>query len=180
MGTTTTRLTVDDYLALPEEKIARTELIDGEIVEMSGARFGHEWIKSRVLKALFAWAGAHPGYEVFAETTYKWSESDTLRPAVSVLAEQQALTLPQVLVASGAPLVAVEVVPSDEAVFLETKVQLYLRYGSAEVWVIYPEAVYVHRIDGVARLSVEDTLKSDALPGFTIPVSRLFPEARKN
>src|SRR5688500_17807397 len=128
MGTTTTRLTVDEYLALPEEQIARTELIDGEIVEMSGARFGHEWSKSRVLKALFAWAGAHPGFEVFAETTYNVSGADTLRPDVSVLPEQRAIDLDPQRVAVGAPLVAVEVVSSDEAVALETKVRLYLRH----------------------------------------------------
>ena len=178
MGTTTTRLTVDEYLALPEEQIARTELIDGEIVEMSEARLIHEIVKAAVARFLFAWQATLTGYTVLIEAGYRLTEGLVLQPDTSVIVtpSMDKQTLEEV--PKGAPLVAVEVVSSEEADRLEYKIGTYLALGAREVWVVYPnrKRVYVHRTSGVARLGTGERLVSEALPGFDTPVEGFFKD----
>lgn len=172
----TTRLTVDEYLALPEDQLARTELIDGEIIEMSGARLRHERVKGEILTALSEWRLDHRlEFEVLAETQFQLDSGDALRPDISVCESVMLNDLDPEQVALGAPQVAVEVVSSDEAAQLERKIRLYLAHRCSEVWVVYPNdlAVYVHQADHVKRLAAGDTLTSEALPGFSVPVARL-------
>jgi Uma2 family endonuclease len=78
-----------------------------------------------------------------------------------------------------APDLAIEVVsPGDKAQEIEEKVLDYLTYGVRAVWIVYPSArtIVIHTVDGLKRLTVKDTLDGgDILPGFTIPMSEIFP-----
>lgn len=77
-----------------------------------------------------------------------------------------------------APDLAVEVVsPTDSERRLLLKVSNYLAAGT-EVWIVYPDAreVHVHRAGkGATVLSADSRLTSDALPGFSLAVSDIFP-----
>jgi Uma2 family endonuclease len=77
-----------------------------------------------------------------------------------------------------APDLAIEVISSaDSARAIEARVLAYLRAGSSQVWVVYPESqtVLVHTPERVNRLGLTDTLTgSDILPGFSIAVALLF------
>ena len=178
MGTMTARLTVEQYLALPEEQIARTELIDGEIVQMSEARLIHEVVKSNAAGILLAWRSSHPEFRVLIEAGYRLDRETALQPDASVIEtariDDQSLTE----VPAEAPLIAVEVVSSDPADRLEYKISKYLSLGTREVWVVYPKrkVVYVHRHAGVFRLGIEGTLRSEALPEFTAAVRTFFED----
>lgn len=177
MGTTTGRLTVEEYLALPEEQIAHTELIDGEIVQMSVARLGHEIVKASAAEILLAWRSARRGFTVLIESGYRLAPRTALQPDVSVIVRPQAKQAFNE-VPSGAPVVAVEVVSSDEADRLEQKIAMYLSRGTQGVWVLYPnhKALYVHRADRVKRLASGDTLESEVLPGFSVPIDAFFQD----
>ena len=73
---------------------------------------------------------------------------------------------------------AVEVVSSESAAFLERKIGLYLATGSHAVWVAYPESrtLRTHHADGVGRLWKEDEYLEEPslLPGFRVLVSEFF------
>jgi Uma2 family endonuclease len=78
-----------------------------------------------------------------------------------------------------APDLAIEVVsPSNTLAEINRKVELYLRHGSSEVWVVRPcqREIVVHRT-GASTFTVrdEDTLTSPLFPGKTIDVGRIFP-----
>lgn len=69
--------------------------------------------------------------------------------------------------------------PSTVRLDREKKRGMYFHFGVREVWFVVPErqAVEVHLpdIDGPAQtLSSEQTLTTDLLPGWSVPVAELF------
>jgi Uma2 family endonuclease len=44
LATTTTRLTIDDFERLPIEQAENHELVDGELIPMSGSTLENNWI----------------------------------------------------------------------------------------------------------------------------------------
>jgi Uma2 family endonuclease len=113
---------------------------------------------------------------VLPDTEFHLGPADAVRPAAAVCTVQTLNELNQQRVPDKAPLLAVQVVSSERAAHVERKIGLYLANGSAEVWVVHANhnAVYVHRRKEVTRLSAGDTLVSEALPGFAVPVARFF------
>jgi Uma2 family endonuclease len=85
----------------------------------------------------------------------------------------------------GAPELVVEVLSpgaANERRDREVKLALYARRGVDEYWIVNwrMRTVQVYRRDGaalrpVATLQGQDTLTSPLLPGFSCPVSRLWP-----
>lgn len=77
-----------------------------------------------------------------------------------------------------APDLAIEVISmSESAQRAEDKVSAYLRAGVEEVWQVYPkqQRVIVRRQNSIAEFKDGATLTSNALPGFSVVVSELFP-----
>jgi len=76
------------------------------------------------------------------------------------------------------PDLAVEVVsPTDTEKRLLVKTSNYLASGTT-VWIVYPDekVVHVHRPgQAVTTVKQDDTLTSDALPGFSLTVADIFP-----
>jgi Uma2 family endonuclease len=80
------------------------------------------------------------------------------------------------------PDLIVEVVsPSDKAEELRTKVREYFEAGARQVWVIYPrerQADLFQSLTSVRVLTDHDDIDGgDVLPGFRLPLARLFPPA---
>lgn len=78
-----------------------------------------------------------------------------------------------------APDLAVEIIsPSESAYSVETKVAEYLRAGVRLVWLVYPETQVVVECAAsrtMRRFEVSDALEGrDVIPGFTMPLARLF------
>jgi Uma2 family endonuclease len=78
----------------------------------------------------------------------------------------------------GAPDLAIEVVSSETAARLRTKIRLYLKYGSKAVWVVYPDErlVEIHSASGQVTILEQGQILEDpdALPGFSAPVAAIF------
>ena len=177
MATSTALLTVDEFLQLPEHEGERIELVEGEVVTVAGASFPHERVKARVIRVLVLWLGQNPIGEVFCETMYRLGEHSSLQPDVSVLLNERIGTGIEGLY-PGAPDLAIEIVSSETAAYLQNKIDLYLDHGSKAVWVFYsrPPRILIHRASGlVAKLNGSQILGDpDVLPGFSIPVKAIF------
>src|ERR1700704_5027709 len=125
MATTTTALTVEDFLKLPEPEGQRTELIEGEVVAMGGGRYAHEIVKANVIEILVGWSIRHRIGKVFSETMFRLDAHNSPMPDVSfVLADRLTPGTEGLIV--GAPELAIEVVSSESAAHLEKKIELYL------------------------------------------------------
>jgi Uma2 family endonuclease len=178
MGTLAAPLTVEQFLKLPEEETRRCELVQGEIVPMPNAARRHERVKAHFIKQLVRYVLQNPIGEVFSETLYEISASDSRRPDVSLLLARRLTPGDPDKLFEGSPDLAVEVVSSESAAFLERKIGLYLATGSPAVWVAYPESrtLRTHHADGVSRLWKEDECLEEPvlLPGFRVLVSEFF------
>ena len=167
------------WLADPEAK----ELVDGEIVPMTPAFFGHGKVAGRLVRALAEWAertGA--GTVVTAEAGFVTRRNpDRVRaPDVAfVAAARLAGRNVDEGFFEGAPDLAVEILSSgDRAIEVQAKIREYLEAGARLVWIVDPQGatVTVYRPDGAPdALGRDDVLGGEELlPGFSLAVADLF------
>ena len=183
MATTTQRMTVEEYLAWgerPENADRRTELVEGEVVEMPSPGDAHGVICYLLAGHFFVYFQQHPpGYARTNDSGFVVS-TDTVRGVdVAVFA-----TGMKGVVLSGygkrVPVLCAEVVsPSDRMTQVHKRVKQYHTAGVSLVWVVQPEdrAVLVHRKGKPVELFEGDAeLTTDPeFPGFACRVSDLFP-----
>ncbi len=171
--TTRARLTLDEFLAMPDIDERRLELIDGEVYQKMSPRWGH----SRVAAKLASW---------FSEIGYAGVEPRAIIPPG--VADGPSAPLPDVAFYRSDPPADDEWItrPPDVAVEIRSlgqsrrdiraKVDLYLRFGVPSVWVVDLESneVEVYE-DGVRRvLSGADVVESRHAPGLRFGVADLF------
>jgi len=176
MGTTTTLVTVQEFLQLPEPEGQRHELIGGEVVDMGSGKVVHEIVKKNLIKVLVLWLAQRAIAEVFVETMFQLDDNTSLIPDLSVLFPGRATPGSTGLI-QGAPELAIEVVSSETAARLEEKIELYLSNGSRSVWVAYPEqqVVWIYDSQKARKFDRNQTLEDPVvLPGFSAPVSDIF------
>jgi Uma2 family endonuclease len=177
MGTTTTLVTVQEFLEMPESEGLIEELIGGEVVNMPMSGQPHEVTKSNIIRAVTAWSLQNPGLRLFCEAAYQLDDRNCLIPDVSLIAENRIIPGSKG-VFQGAPEIAIEVISSEPAARLERKIRLYLAHGGKSVWAIYPQERMIRIEDaaGGSRLFFDDQPLTDSavLPGFSIPTSAIF------
>jgi Uma2 family endonuclease len=177
MSTTATRLTVEQFLELPEQEGVKRELVAGELLEMSTGGPMHEMVKARFCRKLGFYFESNdlPG-NAFSETMYRLSKYDAPIPDVSIVLSGR-LDPGRTGKTTIAPDIAIEVVSSEPAATLQKKIKLYLDGGVRAVWAVYPELAFidVYTIDGVRRVSAGEQLEDAVLlPGFSVPVATFF------
>jgi Uma2 family endonuclease len=178
MGATTTLVTVQEFLQMPESEDQRIELIGGELVSMGNAHIPHEVVKKNLNKILVIWLANNPIAELFPETTFQLDENNALMPDLSVVFPGRFAKGSTGLM-QNAPELAIEVVSSESAARLEDKIELYVGHGSKSVWVVFPRQRLVRVIDasGISsRFEQNQVLENPTLPGFQIPVSAIFQD----
>ena len=173
----TTSLTIDDFERLPADAVQQRELVDGELIDVSGNTPRHNKIRDRLLSRLMAWAEAQAAGEVISEQEYDFL-GNAHGPDVSFFGpEKQVLLDLDKRVQRFVPDLAIEVASaSDTYDSLLRKKARYRRAGTTEVWLISGEnaeiAIYGPDRDRILRAG--DTLSSEVLPGFAIAVNDLF------
>ena len=115
--------------------------------------------------------------KLLSETAFQLDEHNSPIPDISLLSRGRGRPGSTGLI-QGAPELAIEVVSSEAAAHLESKVALYLAHGAKSVWVVFPELRLVRIFDasGLSRKFEENQVLEDpiVLPGFQVPVSAIF------
>jgi Uma2 family endonuclease len=160
----------------------RLELIKGVIVEMSPAGDVHGVVAAWLLHLIITFVAAHDLGDVTAAETgfvlFAGTPQTVLAPDVGFVSKKRRPRLTGKYY-SVAPDLAVEVVsPTDTAKDVREKVELYLRYGTSLVWVVYPDSrlVDVHRPNhATVSYGIGGELDGgDVLPGFRLLVKEIF------
>lgn len=175
-------LTIEEYKQLPEDDRYRTELVRGRLAREPQPGEEHGWLEVRLSHHLYGFVEANGLGIVLGPVGYRLEEDPpTVRaPDLSFLSHARIEGgYPVRRFRRIAPDLAVEIVsPSNRAGDLVEKAHHFLDAGSRLVWVVNPlgRTLTVHRSrSDVAVLGVEDTLEGeDVLPGFRLPVARLF------
>ncbi|MCY3691943.1 MAG: Uma2 family endonuclease [Chloroflexota bacterium] len=181
--TTTKLMTADELILLPDNGM-RQELVRGELIEMPPPGKAHGVTSTRFGATLFNYADANDYGTVGDNHGYRLeSNPDTVRaPDVAWFAPghpaEQTDGYPE-----RAPDLVVEIKsPSDSPRDVAERAQMWLDFGAQEVWYGDPQTTSVTRYrpeQEPETLSEGDILDGgDLLPGFSIPVWRLFRRHR--
>jgi len=157
----------------------RAELVDGEVVLMTGAGGRHGMIAAKLCILLGQHVLAHRLGVVFAaETAFVLARTpDTVRcPDVSFISTARipvgGVTAARIEIA---PDLAVEVLsPDDRAIDVEERVATFLRAGTRLVWIVNPKlrTATIHAPGAAPNVVGEDGLLDggDVVPGFACPL----------
>jgi Uma2 family endonuclease len=173
-------ITADELRGMGD--IGRCELIYGELVMMSPAGFGHGEIALRIGRFLGNFAEENDlGIVVAAETGFLIErDPDLVRaPDAGFVRKGRVPKTVWNKYFPGVPDLAVEVTsPDDTKRETAEKVNMWLAHGTISCWVADPATmtVTIHRTAKRAvRLGSSDKITNEpALPGFILPVSRIF------
>lgn len=174
---TSVHLTIDDFERLPEEQAKNRELVDGELVEMSGNTLYHNSIRDHLIELLRPLARERGLGAVVAEQEYDFA-GNAHGPDVSFFGPaKQALADPDKRVQRFVPDLAIEIVSANDTFnSIFRKKDRYRSAGTEEVWIVSPASrevfVFSTRGDRIVPEGVE--LTSELLPGFRISVQALF------
>jgi len=160
---------VAEYLGRTSDRDC--EYIEGRLVKSNAGEIGHGDAQGRTYAfVLFQARGFWAGVEIRVQV-----QPDRYRvPDVIVMCggrpAGRAITTP--------PEVAVEVLsPDDRASEVQDKIDDYLRFGVATVWLIDPERkrAWIHTPEGAREAA--DGLLRNAAGDLTVPLSAVFAEA---
>jgi Uma2 family endonuclease len=180
MSTTTTHLmTAEDLLNMPDDGY-RHELVKGELLTMSPASDKHGHVTMNLSGLLYVHVKANNLGRLWAADTGFRLESNpdtVIAPDIAFTARERAGS-PSEFFRLGPPDLAVEVLsPGDRRGKVERKTTLWLELGAKSVWNVDPrkQTVEVFHADGQRRIFHEsDELVDDVVPGFCVPVSKIF------
>ena len=177
MAATTSLLTIEDFERLPDDVAENHELVDGELVDVSGNNPRHNWLRDYIIATMLPWVAERSLGRVISEQEYDF-EGNAHGPDVSFFSPAKALLVDlEKRVQRFVPDLAIEIASnSDTYEGLIRKKDRYLRAGVSEVWLISPgiREVAIHTPGGIRALRGEDAITTPLLPGFSITVERLF------
>ena len=184
-----TRLTNADYVAMTPPSVPgpRYQLIDGQLFMLPTPHLSHqtvfgEWLVQMALQT----EAPGSGQTVIAPFDVILDDFNVFQPDLLYVSEARQHVLSELNV-NGAPDVVVEIL-SDPARkrYLEMKLPIYGREGVLEVLAMDLDSETVTVYCGndanpvpVRTLTARDVLISDAMPGITIELERIFARGRK-
>jgi Uma2 family endonuclease len=170
-------LTIDDFERLPAEAARNHELVDGELIDVSGNTPRHNLLRDRLLSLLLRWAADGGAGTAIAEQEFDFL-GNAHGPDIGFfgIGKQKLVDLDR-RVQRFVPDLAIEIASeSDTYDGLLRKKERYRRAGTAEVWLISVQnreiARYAEGQDRILRAN--DVLSTGLLPGFSVAVAELF------
>ena len=184
--------TIDDLWAMDHDPALETRkfyLIDGELYEEAVPGRPHGRLATEFIIELGLYNRAHDLGEVTTEVGYHPADSryTALLPDVAFMRHDSLPQPPPQAYVPAMPDLAIEIhSPSDSLAQARRKAEVYLRNGTALVWLAHPQrqAVEVCRLDADSRWQSEFVglggwlSGEDILPGFRLEVSKLFAVLR--
>jgi len=174
---TSTRLTIDDFEKLPDEAAKHDELIDGELVEVSGNNLLHNLLPDLLVRLLGAFVEERRLGQIASEQEYDF-DGNAHGPDVSfVSARRQPLLDRKRRVQRLVPDLAIKIEsPNDTFISLTKKAQRYRKCGTKEVWLLAIEAREAHLCSEPRNIILDENgeFRPDLIPGFSIRLGELF------
>lgn len=183
MALTSTRLTAEEYFALPPTE-QRTQLINGEVV-VTEASLRHQRITGEIYVELRNWLRSNPGTgEAGIPVNVHLDDHNVYAPDVWWVPEDARPGRDAQRIV-GPPALAVEVrSPSTWRYDVGTKRATYERLGLSELWLVDTKAnsVLVYRrssskattFDMALELEAGQVLTTPLIPGFALDLGELF------
>ena len=175
-----TKLTYADYLETSDDE--RYELLNGELILFPSPREIHQFILSVLHLRIGAFARERNlGKVYFSPFDVVLSDTDVVQPDLLFISNERTEIITPDNV-QGAPDLVVEILSPATAERDRTlKLDLYLKHGVQEYWLVDPEAKTIMvLLRGESRFEVEgmygegQTLRSPTLAGFSVALEEVF------
>jgi Uma2 family endonuclease len=180
MGATKTLLTAEEFDNYPFEEDKRYELDEGELIEMTRPAYKHNRVLAKLQFELTAYLNKNQiGEALLSENLYALSPNTRRSPEVAVILGNRYEDLKDAKVIPIIPEIAAEVLsPSETPRMIHRKLKQYFEAGVKEVWLVDPDSREVEIWTGPTlpnqALKVGAALTSKLLPGFKLPLKKLF------
>ena len=174
-----TGLTIEDFEKLPAALARNHELVDGELVDVSGNTWIHNRLRDYFLQLLGPLVKQQKLGEIITEQEYDF-DGNAHGPDVSfVSARNVPLLNLRLRVQRCVPDLAIEIVSrNDTFEQLMKKARRYRKCGTKEVWIFDTEGREAVVLADNRRVILEakDQFQSDLIPGFSIRLGDLFDD----
>jgi len=172
-----TGLTIDDFEKLPEALALNHELIDGELVEVSGNTLGHNRLRDQLTRLLSTLVEQGKLGEVISEQEFDFQGNAHGPDVCFISAAKLPLLNPRLRVQRCVPDLAIEIVSqNDRFEALIKKAVRYRRCGTEEVWVFSIENRVAFLLNENQRVLLDENqqFRSDMIPGLSIRIGDLL------
>lgn len=178
----TARVTGEELFAMGD--IGPTELVKGEIIQMSPAGHPHGYYESNFVIVLGAFVRQHKLGRVLGGEVgiYTARNPDTVRGAdVAFISTERLSQVQSHSYLDVAPELVVEIMsPDDRWSEVQEKLAEYFNIGVQIVWVADPKQRQVHVYRSLTEIEIvnpdQELSGGEVLPGFSAPVADLFKE----
>ena len=170
-------LTIDDFEKLPDALALNHELVDGELIDVSGNTARHNRLRDLLISLLLPFVEQRKLGLAMAEQEYKFGDNAHAPDVTFITSEKARLLKGNLRVQRFVPDLAIEIVSeSDKFNALFRKAKRYRDYGTKEIWIfsIDNRQAYVYSDEGEVILNDNDEFCSALIPGFSIRIGELF------
>jgi Uma2 family endonuclease len=173
-------LTIEDYEKLPDALALNHELVDGELVDVSGNTPRHNFLRDRLLVLLLTFAEERTLGRVVSEQEFDF-DGNAHGPDVAFIPTAKLhLVNHGKRVQPFVPDLAIEIAShNDPFERLVKKAKRYRRCGTKEVWVFSIEnrEAYCYSETRPVILDEDQDFAPEQLPGFSIRIGDLLDKA---
>lgn len=170
-------LTIDDFEKLPDALALNHELVDGELVDVSGNTPIHNDLRDYLGSLLRDYVKKHELGKVLSEQEYDFG-GNAYGPDVSFYVKEKMPLLEwRRRVQRFVPDLAIEIVsPNDTFARLTQKADRYRKSGTQEVWILDIDfrRAFLFSDRGDAILNENQQFSSPLLPGLSVPIADIF------
>jgi Uma2 family endonuclease len=175
-----TGITIEEFEKLPNALAYYHELVDGELVDVSGNTVYHNCLRDLLVLLLTPYARERKLGKIISEQEFDF-DGNAHGPDISLIGSRNiGLMERRRRVQRFVPDFAIEIVSANDTFTkLMEKAARYRKCGTNEVWVLSPDTrqAFVQGEDRQAILSEDDSFESKLIPGFTIRLGDLFDQA---
>ncbi len=179
MASALTGLTIEDFEKLPDELAHNRELVDGELIDVSGNIGEHIDLQNLIAEILRPYVRQHKLGKVTTEQEYDF-DGNAHGPDVSFFGPSK---LPlydrKRRIQRFVPDLAIEIASRNDSFnSLMKKARRYLACGTQDVWIFSIETREALCYSGKQRIFLDDDgqFSSDLIPGFSIRLGDLFDQ----
>ncbi|NLW46290.1 MAG: Uma2 family endonuclease [Firmicutes bacterium] len=186
---TTRKVSYEEYTALVESSDQRYELIDGEIYLLASPKVNHQMVVNEIswhFNNYFRGKKCRPltaplDVRLYGFATKFEEDPNVVQPDIIIICDLDKIN--EDYKYEGIPTLVVEVLsPSTKGKDLVLKLNLYMKSGVAEYWVVDLEQKNLIQyaftserdIAKVTTFREEDTISSTAFTGLAIPIPQIF------
>jgi Uma2 family endonuclease len=176
-----TGITIEEFEKLPDALAHNHELVDGELIDVSGNTANHNSLRDLLVVLLAPYVKERRLGKILSEQEFDFNDNAHGPDVAFIRAEKVDLIEGRLRVQRFVPDLAIELVSeNDRFHFLMKKVARYRECGTKEVWVLDLEMrrAYVESADRLVILKDDQMFESKLIPGFSIRLGELFDQAR--